>query len=429
MTRPNLFRLFSALVCFVSSTAFTQQYTIKKIVFDGPTPYSQASLEAASGLKVGDSISKTDLQAASQRLVDTGAFDEMQSTVDGPIKSVSVIFKLKAVDPSRLLTTGFENFVWYQPAELVAELQKRVPLFNGTVPEAGNQQDAIVAALQQMLSEKNIAAKVSEEPLAPSPAQPLRVAEFRVDSPSVQIHSVTLAGVTPPFAAATDKMVHQLTGARYNEGLSPTNISNILLAAYRDAGYQASSLDSLTRTVVSSTPSRVDIDVSATIKPGDVYLLSKLDWPGSPIMSTSDFNAAAKLHPGDVASRKALIESLGNLATAYRSKGYIDVSASALPALDTATHQVAFTIAANAGAQYTLRSISSQNLSDAQKKDFDRAWILHPGDVYNETYVTGFLKNNTALLSLAGSSLAFKTVADPDTHTVDLILTFAHAGR
>jgi len=305
-----------ALLCLAASTAFAQQYTIKKIVFNGTVPYSQASLEAASGLKPGDTITKSDLQAAAQRLVDTGAFGDIQSSLDGPVKGLAVIFAIKPVDPDRLLTAGFENFVWYKPDELAAELQKRVPLFNGTVPEAGNMQDAITAALQQMLSDKGIAAKVSEEPLAPSPNQPLRVAEYRVDTPRVRIHSINLAGVTLPFATATDKTVRALTGKRYNEGLAPANLRSLLLAPYRDAGYQAASLTAFTRTIASSNASSVDVDVTASVTPGDVYHLSSLDWPGSPIMSAESFATSAKIHSGDIASQKVLLDSLQNLKAA-----------------------------------------------------------------------------------------------------------------
>jgi hypothetical protein len=68
------------------------------------------------------------------------------------------------------------------------------------------------------------------------------------------------------------------------------------------------------------------------------------------------------------------------------------------------------------------------NLNPTQKADFDKAWTLKPGDIYNESYVTDFLKNNSAVRSLEGLSASFKTVADPDAHTVELILTFAGQG-
>ncbi len=427
MTRTAL--SFCALIWLTASVLEAQQYTIRKIVFEGTTPYPQASLEAASGLKPGDTISKTDLQAASQRLIDTGAFDDLQSTLDGPLKSVSVVFKIKPADPSHLLTVGFVNFVWYRHEEIAAEVQKRVPLFNGTVPEAGNLQDAVSTALQQMLAEKGITGKVEEEPVAPSSGQPLRLAEYRVVSPSVRIHAVTLSGVTPPFAAATDKTIGSLTGSSYDEGLTRHSISNLLLAAYKDAGYLASSLSSLSRTIVRSTPSQTEVDVAATVDAGEVYRVSAIDWAGSQLMSAAEFAASSKIHPGDIASQKALVESLAHLEAAYRRKGYMDVVVTAEPKLDAAKHQAAFAVTAIPGSQYTVHTVSPGSLTEAQKKDFERGWRLHPGDPYDETYVASFLKNNTALMSFNGYSASFKTVADTEHHTVDLFLTFSKTGR
>jgi len=411
-----------------ATAAFAQQYTVKKIVFEGATPYSQASLEAASGLKAGDTISKTDLQAAAQRLVDTGAFDDLSSTLDGPVKAITVIFKIKPVDPSRILTATFDNFVWFQSDELQIKLQKLVPLFNGTVPEAGNQEDAIVVALKQMLKEKGVDATVTFEPLAPSPSQPLRLAEFRVAKPAVRIRSVVVNGGVPELSAATDKLVRALTGKNYNEGLIPASVPNLLLATYKNAGYQACSIAALTRTATASTDTSADVEMAATIDAGDVYHLSHLDWPGSPMMSAEAFAAEASLHPGEVASQKALLESLGKLEAAYRSKGYMDVAVTATPRLDTTAHQVTFTIATFPGEQYKLRQVTPVGLSAAQQADFDKAWKLRPGDVFDEHYASSFLTDNTAMQSFNGYSAKFKTIADPDTHTVELIMTFVKGG-
>jgi outer membrane protein insertion porin family len=46
------------------------------------------------------------------------------------------------------------------------------------------------------------------------------------------------------------------------------------------------------------------------------------------------------------------------------------------------------------------------------------------GALYNPEYVSNFLKNNTALQALEGYRAGFKAYADPNTHTVDLVLTF-----
>lgn len=417
-----------AVFCLFPLSVFAQQYTVRNIVFKGTTPYSQAALEAATGLKPGDTISKTDLQAATQRLVDTGAFDQMESSLDGPVKGITVIFKIRAVDTSRVLTASFDNVVWFEPEELPKEIQKLVPLFNGTVPEAGNQQEAVAAALKKLLNDKGVDAKITFEPLAPSPSQPLRLAEFHVTQPDVRFHTLTLNGVAPPFSERLNRLTTAAPGKSYIEGLVPFSVQTAVLGVYKNAGYQASKLTSFTRKIAASSGTHVDVDVSATVEPGDLYHLSKLEWAGSAMMSAEGFAADANLHPGDVASQKALLESLGKLEAAYRNKGYIDVVVTAAPKLDTVQHQVAFAIEAIPGEQYKLRQVIPENLSAAQKADFDKAWTMHPGDIFDEGYAISFLKNNSALQSFNGYSAKFKTAADPDAHTVDLTMTFVKDG-
>ena len=420
--------LATAVLCLIASTTLAQQYTVKNLVFNGKTPYSQEALEAVCGLKPGDTISKADLQSASQRLVDTGAFQDLQSSLDGPVKAISVIFKIQGVDSSRLLTATFDNFVWFEPSELASELQKAVPLFNGTVPEAGNQTDAVVSALKKMLAGKGVDATVTFEPVAPSPRQPLRLAEFHVTKPSVRFHALMLSGVAPPFSDSLNKLSTTAPGQPYYEGLVPISVTNVVLSVYRNAGYQASKLTSITRKIAASDGSTVGVDVAATVEPGDVYHLSKLDWPGSPVMSAEGFAADAEIHPGDIASQKAVLASLNRLEAAYRNKGYIDAAVTATPQLETASHQVAFTIAAIGGEQYKLHQVTPVGLSAAQQKDFDSAWKMQPGDVFDEDYAASFLKNNSAIASFNGYSAGFKTIADPDAHTVDLIMTFVKGG-
>jgi outer membrane protein insertion porin family len=68
--------------------------------------------------------------------------------------------------------------------------------------------------------------------------------------------------------------------------------------------------------------------------------------------------------------------------------------------------------------------VTANNLDPAAQADFDRGFLMKTGDIYNPEYVSGFLKNNSGLRALEGYSAAFKAYADPNTHTVDLVLTF-----
>jgi outer membrane protein assembly factor BamA len=220
----------------------------------------------------------------------------------------------------------------------------------------------------------------------------------------------------------------KLKGTRYNEGLAGATTPNYLLSPYIAEGYLDAKLTSIHSTVSATTPEMVDVDVTVTIDEGGQYRVASLDFAGTPIAPATILTATPKLHPGDIASHKALLATLAPVDAAYRRLGYMDVVVQPGAVLDTAAHKVGYNVTVIPGEQYRLRSVNVVGLNLAARADFDRGWQMKAGDLYNPEYVANFLKNNTALQALAVYSAGFKTSADPQTHQVDLTLTFVRAG-
>jgi outer membrane protein assembly factor BamA len=421
-------RIYSAVFCLTATTALAQ-YTIKNIVFEGKIPYTQAALEAASGLKPGNSITKAGMQQAGQRLTDTGAFDDLQVTLDGPVKAVSVIFKVKPIDPSKMLAVDLENFIWWQPARLSTELYQRVPLYGGSVPEAGNIQQAIQDALAQMLAEKQITAKISSQVTDATPGQPLRIVHYRVDSPDIRLRSFKVDNLLPALAPQANKLLTSLAGSPYNEGSNRKSPTRSILDLYRDAGYLDASFDRLDRNIDNPADDKINVDLVGSIKADGQYHVAKIVWPGSPQISEKEFADAGKLHSGDLASQKDLRASLAIIDTAYRRQGYMDVIVDASPQLDSAAHLVTFTVNVDSGVQYHFGELTVLNLAPEARRQLDAAWKLRPGDLYDETYLASFIKGNIAQPYLTPYSLTYRVERDPDTHMVKLFLIFAHSTK
>lgn len=421
MTSRRLHRSLVVLLCLFATSAFAQQYTVKKMVFDGTVPFPQSDLELASGLKSGDTITAATLQDAAQRLVNTGAFGDIQATLDGPIKAVTVIFKVKPAADDRLVIPAFDNFVWWQPSELAAEIHKRVPLFNETLPEAGNLQQAVQEALVQMLVEKQVAAadkvRIDYRIIHPGLGHPRRVVSYRIVSPVIRFASVTLDGVSSGNSAAIAKLTATLTNRPYSD-----DTIDRLLNPYRNAGAIDARLSDTTRTV-SVTPSGVTVAVTAKLTEGPPYRVSKFDFDGTPLVTKDQFAAAQKLHPGDIASQSALLQSLTVLDTAYRKLGYLDAAIEAVPTPDPATHQVAYLVKVAPGEQYRINTLTINNLTAEQRQQFNTAWKLQPGTLYDAIYTADFLKK-TGLPGFDNISGSFIADADPDTHMVDLTINF-----
>jgi len=400
-------------------------YTAAKIVFNHPGPYTQAQLEAAAGMHPGTKFNADDLGAAAQRLVDTGFFGNVGATLaPGKVDAITVLFDIELVDREQMLHVGLENFVWLSHAEIEDALHAKSPLFLDYLPESSPLQDIFDAALTDLLARKGVTAMVTHATVEPTMLQPERILEFRVAAPAVRVADVKLTGVSAELAPLLQKSVNAAAKAAYNEGLAGETTEDRILAPLLDAGYIQASLSGLTATPALSGDTS-SVVLSAALNPGDVFRISSISFAGTPLLSAESFAASGKLHPDDVASRSLLLQTLAPLDAAYRRQGYMDVIVKAAPTSDPATHQVAYTVTVVPGEQYRVHDLIANNLDPAARADFDRGFLMKPGELYNPEYVSGFLKNNTALQALARYSASFKAYADPNTHTVDVVLTFA----
>ena len=425
----RLFRVFSLVLLAVAFPAAAQQtYTAAKISFNHPGTYSQVQLEAAAGMHAGTKFTADDLGTAAQRLVDTGFFENVGATLaPGKADAISVLFDIKPIEHSQMLHVGFENFVWLSHAEVETALQAKAPLFQDYLAENSPLLDIFASALTDALMAKGIAAKVTHDTVEPTMVRPEHILEFRIASPTIRVANVKLGGVAVDLAPLIQKSVNAAARAPYTDGSAGGTTADLILAPLFDAGYINAALSDISL-APTFAPDKASVVVSATLSPGDIYHVSGVTFAGAPLLSSSAFAESQKLHAGDIASRALLLQSLAPLDAAYRRQGYMDVIVEAKPTIDAATHQVAYTVLVTPGEQYRIHEITTNNLDPAAKADFDRGFLMKTGELYNPEYVAGFLKNNTALRALEGYTAAFKAYADPNSHTVDLVLTFVRGG-
>jgi len=429
MTKMKLLSGVAFILTFATIPVSAQlKYTAGKIVFNHPGPYTQAQLEDAVGMHPGVSFTSDDLGASAQRLVDTGFFTDVEAALDGKVNAISVLFDVAPIDRSKMLHVGFENFVWLSSKEIESVLLAKSPLFSGYLPETSPLIDTFLAALTDALATKGISAVVKQSTVEPTMLHPERIIEFRIATPSIRVANVKLNGVPTELVPLIQKSVNTASRSPFNEGLAGQTTEDLILAPLLDAGYVQASLSGVELAPAISGDA-ASVVLSATLTPGDAYRVSGIAYAGSPLLSAEDFAASQKLHAGDIASREHLFETLAPIDTAYRRQGYMDVIVKATPAVDLATHLVAYTVSVTPGEQYRIHEITANNLDDAARADFDRGFLMKEGKLYNPEYVASFLKNNTALLALEGYSASFKAFADPNTHTVDLVINFVRGSR
>ena len=429
MTRPHARSVLALFLTLFPAAAFGQTHTAARIDFSDKGVFTQAQLETAANLHPGTTFTQKQLSEAAQRLVDTGYFTDMGAALEGKVAAITVRFADKPVPTSQMLHVGFHNFIWLTHDEIEAAIAARFPLFIDYLPENSAQQEVIKSSLTDALAAKSITATVAFDELEPTLNHAQREIVFEVTQPPVRVANIHLTGVSPDLAPYVQKSVNATAHKKYVESSADETSYDSILAPLLDAGYAAATLGNPSAVPSPAADGGVGVVLSAQLKPGVVYHVASLTFAGSPLLSAEAFAAAAKLHPGDIASHRALIETLLPIDAAYRSKGYMDVVVDAHPALDTTAHTIAYTVTVQPGEQYRIHEVTANNLTPAAKADFDRGFLLRPGTLYDPAYIATFLKKNTALTALAGYSASFKAYADPAAHTVDVVIDFFRTGK
>src|SRR5579859_7294914 len=154
----NLVLVLAAASLGVAFPVHAQKFIPKTIQFNGDPEYSNADLLAASGLKKGETLSYSDMNETSKRLMDTGMFASLTFKFDGQ----DLVFQITPAD--QLVPIHLDNLPIAPGIDVNAKLHQQFPLFLGKVPTEGGMLDQVRAALEGILSDQGIKATVIAVP-------------------------------------------------------------------------------------------------------------------------------------------------------------------------------------------------------------------------------------------------------------------------
>jgi len=158
-----------------------------KVTFVGSQKYSQQALVDLSGLKIGTTFNTASLNEAANRLTSTGMFDDLRYRYNGGTVEFQV------TENQDVVPCVFDNFVWYGNAELESRIRKLIPVFMGTVPNRGDLSDKVIAALEQIVGEKGVSAKVFAMPDAQLGGK-VNSMVFALSSPEMKVGANPVCG-------------------------------------------------------------------------------------------------------------------------------------------------------------------------------------------------------------------------------------------
>lgn len=388
-----LFNIFLIIISFAVVLAQQPSRKIAKIEIEGLARLSADEVIATSGLKTGALFSLEELDAAGQRLVDSGLFAKVGYRTSTKGNLMTVVFQVEEAKGGQSPVV-FDNFVWFTNDELVAAIRREVPSFNGTAPDSGNTTDMISRALQNLLKEHRIDGTVEYAPEQSRLGGTKQEHIFSVTGVPIPICKLHFPGAKNVSEEKLVKSSKQLTDADYSLKSSIAFANFILFPIYREVGQlQAKFIQPISK-FEDAANCKGGVDLTIPVEEGPIYLWNKTVWRGNEALLPDELDAALDMKQGEIANGLKLDKRLREVGKKYGHLGHLDVSLAPQPEFDDTASRVTYTILVKEGPQYRMGKLIIKGLSEADAKSLEQRWKLKSGEVFDSRYFDRFFNND-----------------------------------
>ena len=397
-----------------------QTYNPKAIRFESTDPKQQIDsneLLRVTGLQQGVPLSKADIEAALQKLADSGDFTNIAYTVN----ETALTIRVTPAAALQSLPIRFVNFVWWDQDELLRLLAKRVPLFHGDLPLQGNQTGQVENALVELLNEKGIPdARITASPSSESPGEPMNAVALSITSPEILVGETQFQPAVPTVAENLTTLARRLAGRNFDLRDVNETIHDNIQEIFADAGYLDGTCDTPVLTVPRKDLAGYVVDLRVTLHPGSLYRIGSIALHPEPPATEAELRAILPFKTGDPASASELRDAVTALARLYGDHAYLRAQASANLTKNLSNSTVAYSFTFSPGEPYHLASIDASALPNEIQQEFATLWHPEPGALIDKDFQSNLHQTLEKLHTHYGIFVAAKS--DPVAHTVVIIL-------
>ena len=404
-----------------------QSIKLDRIEFKGLDRVKEDEALGKSGLTLGQTVVIDDVEAAANRLLESGLFTNLSYKLKGTTDKSVLTFEV--VERKWTMPVSFDNFVWFTDEELNAAVRRKLPAFDGTAPESGGVTEQIKQALTELLNERKIEGKVqydlSEDPLTRKIAH-----LFSVKGPGLRVCKITYAGAR----ALPEEQLVTKSGGIFDNDFSRAYVGGFvesnLLPLYHERGYLRATF-SPPKVTPEASPECKGVTVAMTVDEGSIYVWDKATWDGNTGLTAQELDAALGMRNREVANAVKIATGLGRVRKAYGRKGYIGARLRPASEFDDTARSVTYRFHVTEGPQYYMGDLVIEGLDEAATNNLRGRWRLLHKEVYDEGYLDEFVKKSVTEFqrdaARAGNALpALKVVSqtkvDHDKHLVHVTL-------
>jgi len=408
-----------------------QQVTLRRIEFVGLKRLTPQQVIEASGLKVGDKIDSQTIDAAANKLLQSGLFRRLGYKLRTTGNEATVIFEVE--ESAKGLPVVFENFVWFSEEELLAAIKADLPYYDGTSPAAGPTPDKIAAALQKLLNRKNIPGQVESLPNLTKDRQEL---VFSVKGTRIPVCAMHFPGASAIPETQLIKTSQPVLRTDYSKKDIDAFTTSTLVPFYRRLGHLRAQFEPLTVTTTSSPQCAGGVEVTIPVEEGPRYQWAGSVWDGNDKLTVTELATALGMNPGDLADATRIESGLKKVREAYSNRGYLAAQVKESIEFDDAASRVRYRFNIVEGPRYFMGNLIVNGLPAADADQLKAKWTLGTNSVFDASYVETFRQNGLRefMTELVRRSANVRMVVEIETRpnsqkqSVDVIVTLKHAG-
>src|ERR1700733_14158233 len=318
-----------------SSTA-----ALREVKSDGLKTFTNDQVTSLSGLQIGQQVGKDDLQAAADKLVQSGLFAHVRYNFNSRADGLVLLFHLEEAER---MPAYFDNLPWFTDGELNDAIRAKIPFYNGTLPGAGAVVEQAADAVSQFLGTHGLQAAV-EHTVVANPNGEGSIQEFHIEGSSLSIESLKFSDASLNESKTVQQQLAELKGKPYSRMAIDLFLMEQVRPVYQKQGYLRAKLGPpeirLTGNPNQKLPEKIPVFVP--VVPGEIYKWKGVEWSGNSLLSTTTLNGDLALKPGDVADGMAIEAALDRVREEYAHVGYLEAKVDPVANYDDHAHPVSY---------------------------------------------------------------------------------------
>jgi outer membrane protein insertion porin family len=396
-----------------------QGFPLEGLRITGNAAIPAERIVAAAGLKIGQTVTERDFNAARDRLLSTGAFESVGFEYKPSAAGTGYDAVFEVVEASPLLAYRFEG-LGRTDAVLREVLRQQEPVFGDRIPATPQVMNRYAAALAKYLNEPEVRAELNND----LPGEPTIV--FRPPGARANVSAVRFKGnetlPSPELAAAMSRVA---VGAVYSEPLFRQMLEQTVRPMYEERGRIRVSFPVI---AVDKSTENQGLEVTVTVEEGPVYRLGEVRLEGTPRSQAEELNKVAAWKTGEIFNAVEAAGAVDRIKKRFHAQGYLRAAAEVTREIRDADRAVNLTVKLDPGPRFTMGELHIQGLDILSEPAIRKAWGLPQGAPYQDGYADAFVKR---IMDEGWFDNLARVGAEADIHdaalTVDVTLTFEGA--